>query len=250
MEAAPTMSDQPTHDALAIMVAAYALDALDPADAAAVEAHLPGCPDCRDALAEARETAGALALAVDPVAPPSDLRARVLAAIAAERAAAPPPPPADLAAERRRRRPVAARVLAAATGVAAAVAITFAVTEHRRAETLRADRDRALAALAAPGARVVALPAGAAGSASVVVSGAGTGLVVGRLGALADGQVYQLWAIPAGSTTPTSLGLLSPSGVLRLDEPLPVGTTIAVSIEPAGGSPAPTTTPIGSVGLS
>lgn len=60
-------------------------------------------------------------------------------------------------------------------------------------------------------------------------------------------QSYELWAVPA-SGTPVSLGLLNASGETETDVPqdkralLETGVTLAVSLEPAGGSPtgAPT----------
>lgn len=57
-------------------------------------------------------------------------------------------------------------------------------------------------------------------------------------GKLAGGRTYQLWKIEGG--TPVSLGVFQ-QGLLTNAAP---GTTIAVSIEPAGGSPQPTTTPL------
>ena len=47
-----------------MLVSAHALDALEPADADAVQAHLAGCASCRAAFDEALETAAALALSV------------------------------------------------------------------------------------------------------------------------------------------------------------------------------------------
>src|SRR5581483_8331611 len=67
------------------LTAAYALDALDDDDRARFEAHLPQCERCRSELAGLAETAGALALAAPPAAPPEALRARILDAAAAER---------------------------------------------------------------------------------------------------------------------------------------------------------------------
>lgn len=56
---------------------AYALHALPPAEEAAFEAHLATCEACRREVREFREAAARLG-AADPMAPPPDLRARVL----------------------------------------------------------------------------------------------------------------------------------------------------------------------------
>ena len=61
---------------------AYALGVVDPDERRAIEAHLESCPACRAALARYQAVAGMLGTATAPVAPPSALRARLLAAAA------------------------------------------------------------------------------------------------------------------------------------------------------------------------
>lgn len=56
----------------------------------------------------------------------------------------------------------------------------------------------------------------------------------------ADGRTYQLWQIKDGQ--PASLGVFAAEGMLT--EGLPQGVTLAVSVEPPGGSPQPTTPPL------
>lgn len=56
----------------------------------------------------------------------------------------------------------------------------------------------------------------------------------------APGQDFELWAIDAAGV-PRSLGLL-PSTVAAFDVALPPGQVLAVSLEPAGGSPQPVPT--------
>ena len=51
-----------THEELELLVSLHALDALEPDEAAAVEAHLAECDVCRAAFDEALETAAMLAL--------------------------------------------------------------------------------------------------------------------------------------------------------------------------------------------
>jgi anti-sigma-K factor RskA len=58
-----------------------------------------------------------------------------------------------------------------------------------------------------------------------------------------DPHAYELWLIPAGETRPRSLGLVQPGQPARLDVPqglasrLTADATLAVSLEPPGGSP-------------
>jgi anti-sigma-K factor RskA len=53
-------------------------------------------------------------------------------------------------------------------------------------------------------------------------------------------RAFELWAIAPGATRPRSLGVIPPDGELKLF-PLPSdlrdGATLAISIEPIGGSP-------------
>lgn len=66
------------HDA----AAAYALDALDPAEQAEFEQHLAGCAACTREVAELREATADLVLSAAAPPPPPALRAAVLAGIA------------------------------------------------------------------------------------------------------------------------------------------------------------------------
>ena len=65
-------------NALHDLTAAYALDALDPDEARAYEAHLAHCERCREELASLSEAATALAYAPEAPTPPPELRARIL----------------------------------------------------------------------------------------------------------------------------------------------------------------------------
>ena len=103
-------------------LAAYALGALEPAEAAAVEAHLATCPDCAAELAELQPLPGLVSRAegLEIPAPPPALEERILDRVAASRPR-----------RRRLRRPrrLGALVATALTGAvigagAAALAIT------------------------------------------------------------------------------------------------------------------------------
>ncbi|MFN2454833.1 MAG: anti-sigma factor domain-containing protein [Pyrinomonadaceae bacterium] len=67
------------HDEYTEMLALEAIAALDDAEREALQKHLATCPECRRELVEWRDTAAQLALAIEPVAPPSELRANILA---------------------------------------------------------------------------------------------------------------------------------------------------------------------------
>lgn len=114
------------HDPLRLSLGAYLLGALDPADRAAVEAHLGDCPPCREELAGLAGLPGLLGrLTVEeatatspPVGSPDEPRLRVLDRTLTE-----------LASRRRRQRHrwlagAAAAVLIAAGGAAAGTVAT------------------------------------------------------------------------------------------------------------------------------
>jgi anti-sigma-K factor RskA len=64
-----------------------------------------------------------------------------------------------------------------------------------------------------------------------------------------DDKVYQVWTIQGKQ--PTSQGLVEGTGAVThwFDAPVDGAQVMAVTIEPAGGSPAPTTTPLAAVEL-
>ncbi len=82
----------------------------------------------------------------------------------------------------------------------------------------------------------VALSRDAGGSATLQVSG---------LAAAPNGKTYEAWVIPKGKA-PRPAGLFSGGATttIHLKRAVPNGALVAVTIERAGGVPAPTTTPI------
>jgi predicted anti-sigma-YlaC factor YlaD len=112
-----------------LSLGAYVLGALDPADRSRVDAHLAGCPDCRDELASFAALPGLLGRAsrseveTEPVDPGPQLLERLLGAAAAERR------------HDRRRRLLTS--VAAGVIVLAAVGVTVGVTQTRHPASTR-----------------------------------------------------------------------------------------------------------------
>ena len=99
-----------------------------------------------------------------------------------------------------------------------------------------------------PGARapLMATLSGSAGQPNFVASVTATGntLVIVPAALLTnDPRAFELWLIPTGDARPRSLGLVQPGQPIRLDIPpdlagrLTPDATLAVSLEPPGGSP-------------
>jgi anti-sigma-K factor RskA len=238
-----------SHQELRELVSMYALGATDAEESTMVESHLEGCADCTEDLRESLEATALLALSVEPVEPPAHLRDAIVRAAGVDRelrgVTSPRRSPSREATARsplgRRiaRLLTPARALAGAALACAVVATGVAVSERGSGTSSELQ-----AALQAPNARVLQLSAASNGSAARVVTVPGRKAVfVGTMVAAPDGRTYQLWAIPAGGK-PVSLGLLGGGTVTRSVASVPGAETYAVTIEPAGGSAQPTTTPI------
>ncbi|MBV9205857.1 MAG: anti-sigma factor [Actinobacteria bacterium] len=232
--------------------AAYALDALEAgAETDRFTRHLNRCPSCAGEVRGFREVATALAIAA-AAAPPPELRARVLAAVAHTRQL--PPETTARARPRRSRAPWNAWLpwLSGAVAVASiAVAVFFGLAQaHTQAELnqARAENQAIALVLSAPRVRLLSTGTAKGGEATVVLAADRRELVVitSGLPALPSGQVYQLWLI--GKTRIASAGLLPPvqagrtapvlaSGVLK-------GDALGLTVEPAPGTAQPTTKPI------
>ncbi len=78
----------------------YVSDALEADEAAELREHLQtGCPACAGHLAEAQSVMASLPLALDPIAPPANLKAKLMQRIDAESAKLPPSRQPDFAAD-------------------------------------------------------------------------------------------------------------------------------------------------------
>ncbi len=218
------MDNEDIHD----LTAAYALDALDAHEREAYEAHLGSCERCREELAGLQDTVTALAHAAGGPPPPPELRARVLAAARAERPNVVP------------LRPRWAVPSAVAAAVAACAALGFGLWSN----SLRHDLDReratgnALALIAQPEARRIKL-VGAHGVVGVTPDGRAA-LAFASLETPPSGKAYEAWVAVDGE--------LKPAGVFTghtfvLTRTVPAGAAIAITLEPAKGSPVPTTEP-------
>jgi anti-sigma-K factor RskA len=240
------------HD-LHILTGAYALDALESAERDRFEHHLQRCQPCWHEVRGLHETATRLALAVAQP-PPPELRERVLATAARTRQHPPVPDQRPLPRPRSAWVP---RLAGLAAAVAVAVAVTLGITQSAtqgRLDRVRAQERAIEAVLTAPDARIVSHRASVGGTATVVFSEASHKMIFTTSGLppLPGNKVYELWLIAPGSNRPAGL-LPAPSGghtAPVLATGLAAGDQAGVTVEPAGGSPQPTTTPIVAIPLA
>jgi anti-sigma-K factor RskA len=223
------------------LTAAYALDALGSDEREAYEAHLGSCAECREELAALGETASALAWGAESPAPPAALRARILAAAAAERENVIPLPA---------RRPWLVRATAAVAAVAVCAAVALGVWASTLSHSLDSERSARAAEVQAvqivmdPASTTVALRGGD-GMVAVDPSGRAV-LVVHRLAPAPANKTYEAWVIPPGSK-PIRAGVFEGGGsmtMVPLEETVPKGSVVATTVERSGGVDAPTDTPI------
>jgi hypothetical protein len=248
-----------THPEIEELLGAYALDAVDPDEAAEVERHLVTCPRCRAELTAHREVAGLFAYAGqtapaglwDRIAagmqePPPELRLdRIRASMVTPedlRDAAPPGVASLDLHRQKRRRSVATRTFVAAVAAAAVIVAVLGVALARAPHstspsasgvTMAAVRQ----ALNEKGSRKVLLsaPAGHGASLDAVVTPSGVSYLYDMdLTPLGADRTYQVWGVVG--TQRISYGLLgtSPSSVVRFDAG-PGLSALAVTDEVASG---------------
>jgi anti-sigma-K factor RskA len=224
-------------DDLHVLTGSYVLDAVSEEEREEFERHLPHCSACDAEVRGLRETAARLALAA-AVVPPARMKPRVLAAARHTRQLPPRPGPRRLPRVRRR---VITLVAAASVAVAAGLGVTQLTTRHQL-QSAQAGNAAIARVLSAPDARIGTARTSAGGSVTVVASAGLREAIVSTTGMAAPpaGRVYQVWVMTGSGAR--SAGLL-PGGTLLASAVTP-GDRIGISVEPAGGSRRPTTTPV------
>jgi len=263
------------HDEFEAVAASYALDALEIDERRQFGAHLATCAQCQADVAEYRRVTAGLGLAVDAIAPPESLKDRTLARATAGLNAA----GTRFARRDRRRAVVPMAWLAVAASLAFAVATgIYALSLRAQLATLRGMATESAAQAQALRAELASVRSNSVRLVRTVdvltspdllrVDLAGTGgasaasgrafwsrsrgllFTADRLPALQAGRVYQIWLV-LPNRDPISAGLLrvdtGGSGTILatlpadLTVPRATAVTVAITNEPASGSPGPTT---------
>jgi anti-sigma-K factor RskA len=227
-------------------VGSYVLHALPDDEYRDFTSHLDECPDCRREIADLQMAADALPLATDQIAPPPELKDRIMAVVRAEAelltaagARADEPPPAEPRTERRRwwSRPLLSLRPLPAAGLATAV---LALGVAGGALLTGGDDTRTVPAK-------VTLASAPTARASLDVTGNDGRLNVSNFPSAGGDRVYQVWLVKGGGK-PASAGLFRVPGDGRATFAIPESmkgvSQVMVSVEPGGGSDQPTSKPI------
>jgi anti-sigma-K factor RskA len=262
------------------LLAAHALTALDAAEAAALETHLENCADCRAELNAWEATTALLALGAEPVEPPAQLRAAILASVREDRelredradrvsrtgaVVAPEskvlpfePTLKPIWASLRSIGAIAALFICAVSLIvvltlwrqnrALREELTHVTGEMQRAEAKLEQQRSVVAMLTAPDAHLAKLSGtnmapGARAMLAYDKNGRAM-LMAEGLPAAPAGMAYQLWFIVGNKPMPGKVFKTEPSGAGMLADKVPAealnAAVFAVTLEPENGVTAPT----------
>ena len=203
------IGDHPDRDDLV----AYSLEALDPKEAAAVEAHAPTCARCTRELEALAPAVAVLGESVEQLEPPPELR-----------------DPAPSRPRRRGWRGLLTRpAVAVGVAIAAAAIGGYVIAGNGGGE--------------GGGAQTVPVVAEQGIGGTLAVGDNTSMLDLHGLHKLSGREVYQVWVAHGSSVKPSSNFIPDSSGraMTAVDGQLTSGTKVMVTREPHPGEPAPTT---------
>ena len=235
------------HEDYKEMIPASALSALDAAEARALNDHLSKCDECRMELQEWEATAAALSVSAKPMEPSPEVRERLLNEVRKELSV-----PQVIPFRSATRNIWNSSLSAMAAVIVATVLIVGLVMFWRENRAMReqlAQSQEFLQLVNTPGARMTELKGtdvGPDATAKLVYDNNGRAMLMAdKLPTVPQGKAYQLWFIvgnnppmPGKTFVPDSEG----KGVLKDQMPHAAlnSAVFAITLEPAGGLPAPT----------
>ncbi len=261
---------------LHLLTGAYALNALEDTERSHFERYALTDPQTLEEVRSLSETAALLAYGAPSETPPAALKADVMATIRNTRQLPAASVVRDISTAPRNagsRRPGAAagsRRWAPALSAAAALLLFAGVglggwvvgqnaTQQDMAQKILAMEEQQQAAqeqqaamlgiVGSPDAKIATTALSDGGSVTVASSGKANkaAVLVQDMPPVPAGKTYELWFISAAGAVPAGLMATADAavtGMQVLNGPMDGATHVGITVEPAGGSPAPTTTPI------
>jgi anti-sigma-K factor RskA len=237
----------PDHERWEDAAGAYVLGALPPEEAELYVAHLQACAACREEVDELTPAADALPVSVMQMAPPPELKSRIMAEVEREAellAAAGPQADRPQPRRRQRRRWLSFGLPQLATGLAVlAVGVVLGVGG---VALLGGDDSRTVTAQVAPSFSKSA-------KVELELHDGQATLVASGLPAPPEGRVYQLWLKKPGQPPEPTSALFRPSKdgtATAAVSGLKDADQVLMTAEPDGGSQQPTSAPVLSANLS
>lgn len=257
------------HEDYKEMLALQALDAIEERESPELAAHLSTCAECRTELDELRDISGFLAYAATEVAPPVELRARILDSVRLQKSSTgaaeadssferqPKSNVVTLASLPRRSFVQSFGAIAAALAFMALLGSLYVLWnrnaalqgEIARLSQLTRNHQQALAVLTTPDAARLELagtPMAQTAHATLAFDRK-TGhamLMVEGLPAPPADKAYQLWFIAGGRPLPGRVFTIDASGKAMMADEIPAEARqhaiFAVTLEPRAGVSAPT----------
>ena len=224
-------------------IPAYAIGALDVDDVTALETHLQNCPSCRTELAEFRAMSESLLTAIPPKLPSALLRKRLQSQLPDS--------------QKKPRLQTTLSFGRFALGFGVVILIALNLTSLMQMRTIQnqqtallnqvEDAQVALALISSPNAQILPLAGDIVSGSLLLDRQNNTAVLIARnLPQLGDEKIYQIWLVEEDG------GRVS-AGLFRPDSEQPYTTKailpsqtltdylgIGVTVEPAGGSEAPT----------
>jgi anti-sigma-K factor RskA len=225
------VADAMSHDEVADLLALDAVGVLEPSERDAMERHLATCEPCRETAAHYVDVVGMLPTALELVPPPARLRRNLMAQVYAEAAG-----PALPWWRRLFDAIPSSRAVTAVGAVAVVAAIAFGIWGAAGRSGSPALVDYNVSGTTATGT----LEVPSTGTAAV--------LTVKGLQALPATEVYEVWLIPpkgsAKGVAFLSPGLHGAGWTAVVPGSITGYTSIAATVEPAGGSAVPSNTEV------
>ncbi|MGO4434925.1 anti-sigma factor [Paenarthrobacter sp. RAF9] len=245
----------------------YALDAVSDDERAMIDDYVKDAPEGPEFLERVREARETLAVSFAPEEEPpaglfGNIMDRITKDVATETVSAPAAPAApavagpavdDLAAaraKREERRNGGARRWIVGAAAAAALALggigvgSYVSAQNDPVNQVLQAQDVQKQSAAVPGGGTATISASSAKDSFVVL--------MNGVAPAPEGKVYQLWTLPKDGSAPVPQGTMDAQTLSKpaVVKGLSSASSVAITVEPAGGSKAPTTAPVLVVALS